>query len=219
MFSWKLSPRSPPVILSVFFTVDTESTQREECAPGVGNDARCLLGHTRPPANQASDSVTTDIFSHSQHHLLTSSCSSFSGSAFRELQVQTRCDPAHSVVEEKGKKGNHQNMRQDKIRSKWRCLQCVVGTQRKSELTLSWDSGEAEFPWKAAFSLVSRNGGLIGEAWGWGRGVGAAAAQSVHLPCSGSARAQWHLPPRAPSSHRGFIHSGPCCHGASIWSQ
>ena len=148
MFSWKLSPRSPPVILSVFFTVDTESTQREECAPGVGNDARCLLGHTRPPANQASDSVTTDIFSHSQHHLLTSSCSSFSGSAFRELQVQTRCDPAHSVVEEKGKKGNHQNMRQDKIRSKWRCLQCVVGTQRKSELTLSWDSGEAEFPWK-----------------------------------------------------------------------
>lgn len=78
--------------------------------------------------------------------------------------MQTRCDPAHSVVEEKGKKGNHQNMRQDKIRSKWRCLQCVVGTQRKNELTLSWDSGEAEFPWKAAFSLVSRNGGFIGEA-------------------------------------------------------
>lgn len=60
--------------------------------------------------------------------------------------MQTRCDPAHSVVEEKGKKGNHQNMRQDKIRSKWRCLQCVAGTQRKNELTLSWDSGEAEFP-------------------------------------------------------------------------
>ena len=166
-FSWKLSPRSPPVILLVFFTVDTESTQREECAPGVGNGSQCLLGHTRPPENQASDSVTTDIFSHSQHHLLTS-CSSFSGSAFRKLQVQMRCDPAHSVVEEKGKKGNHQNMRQDKIRSKWRCLQCVVGTQRKNELTLSWDSEEAEFLWKAAFSLVSRNGGLIGEAWGWG---------------------------------------------------
>ena len=39
------------------------------------------------------------------------------------------------------------------------------------------------------------------------------------LPRSGSARAQWHLPPRAPIIHGGFIHSGPRCHGANIWSQ
>lgn len=91
----------------------------------------------------------------------------WSGSAFREIQVQMRCNSAHSLVEEKGKKGNHQNMRWHKIRSKWKCPQCVTGTQRKNDLTLSWDAGEVEFPWKAAFSLVSRNGGFAGEAWGW----------------------------------------------------